>query len=299
MSNRKDRAMLATTATALMDELSEQQSGTTLHRVKRLQVVSSDTDGWFCKIASLGRGQPGAEIWLDHYVDHTKRRFWVGYYSPKKDALAKLLKHLPVYLRPNRRRFTVADTEQIRKDVWLLKDPLKQSEFGRTFYERYYNSRFYFGVFDHTNSNRVQDVRRFIKRAATFLVDVARSLPSAKPATYDRTVYPRFENRKIVKLHVYRERDSSLSEECKIRDNYCCRVCKMAFEQIYGLLGREFAEAHHIIPLSRFKGQIERSAADLVTVCANCHRMLHRMEGKQNDLMKLQALVCGRKKYRN
>jgi predicted HNH restriction endonuclease len=66
----------------------------------------------------------------------------------------------------------------------------------------------------------------------------------------------------------------------------------MRFEKVYGKeLGRDFAEAHHLVPLHKLKGVVKTSLDDLRTVCANCHRMLHRMDGKREDITKLRAIV--------
>jgi|WetSurMetagenome_2_1015567.scaffolds.fasta_scaffold51948_3 hypothetical protein len=66
-----------------------------------------------------------------------------------------------------------------------------------------------------------------------------------------------------------------------------CVVCGFEFGPIYGKHGIGFIEFHHLIPLS--EGGRATSLKDIVPVCANCHRMLHR--GKQimriNDLKKL------------
>jgi 5-methylcytosine-specific restriction protein A len=51
--------------------------------------------------------------------------------------------------------------------------------------------------------------------------------------------------------------------------------CQFDFAATYGLLGREFAEVHHLRPLADLDGPIETTLADLAVVCANCHRMLH------------------------
>ena len=37
---------------------------------------------------------------------------------------------------------------------------------------------------------------------------------------------------------------------------------------------------------------------DLVTVCGNCHRMLHRMDGKPDDIAKLKAIIRKNRKGR-
>jgi predicted HNH restriction endonuclease len=64
-----------------------------------------------------------------------------------------------------------------------------------------------------------------------------------------------------------------------------------AIPRLYGEFGHEFAEAHHIIPLSRLKGPVMTTVDDLITVCANCHRMLHQMDGKSGDIPRLRSIV--------
>ena len=202
----------------------------------------------------------------------------------------------PLFLRPKRRQVFSDDIEKTKQNNWHLQKPLSKGEFGLTFHEQYDNtSHYFFGIFDREAITSRRKLRLLTKRAAVFVTDVVRSLPQMKPPDRDNIVYPRFENRKVVRKHVFRERDSSLSEACKIRDNYCCRVCSMTFEKTYGEFGREFAEAHHIVPLSKLRGRVERSPEDLVTVCANCHRMLHKMDGTEDDVPRLRRIVRNRK----
>ncbi len=70
----------------------------------------------------------------------------------------------------------------------------------------------------------------------------------------------------------------------------------MTFEDIYGPLGHRFAEAHHRQALASLDPAIPTKLEDLVTVCANCHRMLHRMDGEEGDLQKLRAIVWNRRR---
>ena len=95
----------------------------------------------------------------------------------------------------------------------------------------------------------------------------------------------------MVTSHLRRERSRYLATERKIHDKYTCQVCGMRFKDIYGELGEDFAEAHHIIPLSKLRGSVKTRIEDLRTACANCHRMLHRMVGKRGDVEKLRAIV--------
>lgn len=56
-----------------------------------------------------------------------------------------------------------------------------------------------------------------------------------------------------------------------------CVVCGFDFGKIYGEIGRGFIEVHHVDPLSWAGGEREVCPqTDLVPVCSNCHRMLHR-----------------------
>ena len=115
--------------------------------------------------------------------------------------------------------------------------------------------------------------------------------PNTKPDAGHREVYPQHEDRKHVQSHLSRERSRLLALRCKERDNYCCQVCDMSFNQAYGRIGHNFAEAHHKQPLGELPDKVRTPLEDLITVCANCHRMLHRMDGTANDIAKLRAIV--------
>lgn len=77
-------------------------------------------------------------------------------------------------------------------------------------------------------------------------------------------------------------------ERSKInRDNairkygYKCAVCNFDFKETYGELGENFIEVHHIKPLSMYNGkEQEISIDDLICLCPNCHRMIHRKKGE-------------------
>jgi len=65
----------------------------------------------------------------------------------------------------------------------------------------------------------------------------------------------------------------------------------MTFEEVYGEIGKDFAEAHHIAPLAKLDGPKSVTVDDLITVCANCHRMLHKLKGESKDIEKLRDAV--------
>jgi 5-methylcytosine-specific restriction protein A len=82
--------------------------------------------------------------------------------------------------------------------------------------------------------------------------------------------------RKLV-WHIARERDKSIVREKKRRaiaeGNLNCEVCKFSFKDKFEI---NFIECHHRTPIST-GGERETTLEDLALVCANCHRMLHKL----------------------
>ena len=83
--------------------------------------------------------------------------------------------------------------------------------------------------------------------------------------------------------HRVRERNTQLIATAKKHwsqlhnGNIKCSVCDFSFFEKYGIIGRDFIEAHHIIPLSKLDSDIKTKVSDLLPVCSNCHRMIHRV----------------------
>lgn len=71
-----------------------------------------------------------------------------------------------------------------------------------------------------------------------------------------------------------------------------CAVCGFDFEKIYGELGKKFIEVHHMKPLYSLEEEVEVDPeTDLVCVCSNCHRMLHRKKGEILTVEELKEIV--------
>ena len=76
-----------------------------------------------------------------------------------------------------------------------------------------------------------------------------------------------------------------------------CMVCGFDFERTYGLLGKDYIEVHHIRPLCDQQDEVEVDPEkDLICVCANCHRMLHRTKHDILAPEKLKEIVANTKK---
>ncbi|TKB26341.1 hypothetical protein FCL47_09935 [Desulfopila sp. IMCC35006] len=67
-----------------------------------------------------------------------------------------------------------------------------------------------------------------------------------------------------------------------------CKGCGFDFEAVYGERGRGFIEVHHTKPLYlNQKEQTVDPVKDLLPVCSNCHRMIHR---RKDDVMTIEQI---------
>ncbi|SCL74585.1 putative restriction endonuclease [Methanoculleus chikugoensis] len=84
-----------------------------------------------------------------------------------------------------------------------------------------------------------------------------------------------------VRISTVIERDPALRSDALRIHGFNCAVCGFNFEEHYGEWGENFAEVHHIIPLSEYRGTITEvnPKTDLVVLCSNCHSMIHRKRG--------------------
>lgn len=71
-----------------------------------------------------------------------------------------------------------------------------------------------------------------------------------------------------------------------------CMACGFDFEKVYGSIGKNYIEVHHVALLSSKDEEVEvNPATDLIVVCANCHRMIHRKKKKVLTLEELKNII--------
>lgn len=86
---------------------------------------------------------------------------------------------------------------------------------------------------------------------------------------------------KFIKNHKHLERNQTIIKKKKqqvLKNQKClqCEICGFDFVDFYGEeLGQGFSECHHINPLSD-SGKTNTKLSDLIIICANCHKMIHR-----------------------
>lgn len=89
------------------------------------------------------------------------------------------------------------------------------------------------------------------------------------------------EGKILYRLHRYKERNASLvnkkkQQHLKRHGNLACELCQFDFHAVYGEVGKGFAECHHKTPLYSLDVERNTHLDDLMIICSNCHRMVHR-----------------------
>ncbi|WP_167043515.1 HNH endonuclease [Salinibacterium sp. ZJ454] len=75
------------------------------------------------------------------------------------------------------------------------------------------------------------------------------------------------------------ERSRSNRALAIIAHGTACTSCGFSFERAYGELGIGYVEIHHLTPVHLMDGpRIVNPIEELVPLCSNCHRMVHRID---------------------
>lgn len=142
---------------------------------------------------------------------------------------------------------------------------------------------------------RVRDYTNWEALAKILSIDV--EFPAASVESTTSISNKTYEEGKLVlKQHLQRERNSQVIKDAKrnfLQENGClfCEICEFDFEQFYGILGRNIIEGHHIKPVAEMVDGDETKIEDIMMVCANCHRVIHKnIEVDLNEFKKAIAL---------
>ena len=89
------------------------------------------------------------------------------------------------------------------------------------------------------------------------------------------------EGRILTRLHKIKERSPSVVKRKKDsvlrrKGRLVCEACDFDFETKYGMIGKGFAECHHLKPIASLRPNQKTKLSDLCILCSNCHRMIHR-----------------------
>lgn len=89
------------------------------------------------------------------------------------------------------------------------------------------------------------------------------------------------------------ERDQELRKKAIKLHGTTCKACAFNFGKMYGEWGQGYIEVHHLIPLGDNETGERKTnlSTDLIVLCANCHRMVHRKKGITLSLEELKQKI--------
>ena len=102
---------------------------------------------------------------------------------------------------------------------------------------------------------------------------------------------PEQEGKHVKREHEVYVRSASAREKCKKHYRCTCQACGLKMEEFYGEIGKGFIEVHHLKPIHLFDDTHEVDPIkDLITLCPNCHAMIHKLEDP-SDISTLKQLI--------
>lgn len=109
--------------------------------------------------------------------------------------------------------------------------------------------------------------------------EIKNDILNVKETYYDDFWRP--EGSVLYRYHLARERNATLvkkkkEQALKLFEKLECELCEFDFFKTYGEIGYGYIECHHRKPLHTLTEDTKTKLDDLMLVCANCHRMLHR-----------------------
>ena len=258
-----------------------------LRSPSRIRAFESYTDGWYVELGyvKLDRGS-GLQLWLDRWPRTPSRKLWFGYKGTRQEQIRRAAAVGTTRFGPAYEIHDGAYSFDRTEKASLLRKPL--THYGKPIAELYTGWAFYGVYLRQTPDFSRSASSSLVERVAIFLERVALGVANQLQLDALGRLTTAFEGHSRYREHLVRERSARLANEVKIRDGYTCRVCGINFEQLYGSLGRGFAEAHHIVPVGKLAKARRNSAEDLATVCANCHRMLHKLPATSSGLLALK-----------
>lgn len=178
------------------------------------------------------------------------------------------------------------------KTDWLIINHIDQRNELITFYrekkdERPDYSFKYLGRFQYINHSNDKP-KRFILHALDLGFSDAGELQIINEVPFE---FELKEGKEKTSIQTYFERNPKLrSEAIKIHGTKCL-ACSFDFSKKYGVHGEGFIEIHHLKPLSEYDGErVINPKTDLIPLCSNCHRMIHR-KNKILSLLELKGLI--------
>jgi predicted HNH restriction endonuclease len=98
------------------------------------------------------------------------------------------------------------------------------------------------------------------------------------------TAFYFIEGRKSRIENTHYERNIKARKKCIEHFGCVCKICGFNFYEVYGEIGKEYIEVHHLIPIHHKNSEYcVNPLVELIPVCSNCHSIIHRKNPPFNE----------------
>lgn len=242
----------------------------------------------------------------------SKKGDLVYFYCAKKaiNNMKKVFNQLKKKDNPQIREFAYREKELYKRYsghivAWgeLVEDAYKEEEVYDVQWNSYYAKiRIYEFLDKPLPYSEFNVIKRVNQGAITYLTDTECDALQNMIRTYNSDLDAivevsdeRFSEGKQIEIYGKKyERNPKVRKEFLSlqRTPYQCAVCGFDYEKKYGELGKGFIEVHHKRPLFVDGNEKEINLKeDLVCLCSNCHRMIHRNRNKVMTVEELRGYI--------
>jgi putative restriction endonuclease len=103
------------------------------------------------------------------------------------------------------------------------------------------------------------------------------------------------EGKKVAYYGVRYERNRKLRLQAIEIHGLRCNACDFDFEKAYGEHAKGFIHVHHVKPISEYEeDQVVDPVTDMITLCANCHAVVHKKPNQLLSVEQLKDILSGR-----
>lgn len=187
-------------------------------------------------------------------------------------ALLQRLPLIPTHERPDTFRNVAGVSRQLSTLQWGIKNN-KATSIGDVFYEVY------------NQFKDKQEMLHCIAQAIRRCVELIRHIEFATKGESEEF----YEGILLENVHRYMEKRYG-NDYLAMR----CSICSLDPQYIYTMSGdKTFLQAHLLIPPEQYEPDMKLSKHDFITVCPNCHTMLHQFRpwlGAENANIILKTL---------
>lgn len=138
------------------------------------------------------------------------------------------------------------------------------------------------------------------------IVEINKSHRSGRKITVlDENIFVSEGKKKIITTQVYERskllRDKAI-EQYSQHGRIICAACGFDFYMQYGDIGKGYIEIHHQKPIFQYEGTdfskfIKDALKNVIPLCSNCHRIVHRKKDKPLTIQELKKLIVDQQKY--